>query len=197
VNERERTELEARIGEHLGTADFEAAAEAILRGYGVEVMSYLVAITKNRQSADDAFSTTSEDLWRGLPGFRRESSVRTWLYRLAWHAVLRQRGDAYQRRRAPLSEQLESWMQPVRSATATFLKTDVKDAVSRLREQLQPDEQTLLVLRVDRGLSWREVCQVMSTDERPVSESLLAKRFERVKAKLRRLADQSGVFPGT
>jgi RNA polymerase sigma-70 factor (ECF subfamily) len=197
MHEGERAQLEAKIGEHLEARNFEAAAAVILRGYGVEVMSYLVAVTKNRQSADDAFSTTSEDLWRGLPGFRRQSSVRTWLYRLAWHAVLRQRDDAYQRRRAPLSGQLESWVAPVRSATAAFMKTDLKDAVSRLREQLQPDEQTLLVLRVDRGLSWRETCQVMSTDERPVSESLLAKRFERVKAKLRRLADQSGLLPET
>ena len=48
----------------------------------------------------------------------------------------------------------------VRTTTALHLRSEVKDQVSRLRERLEPDEQTLLILRVDRALSWREVAHV-------------------------------------
>jgi RNA polymerase sigma-70 factor (ECF subfamily) len=111
----DNAQVEAQIERALDAGDLGGAAEAIVRRYGVEVMSYLVAVTRDRQAADDVFSTTCEDLWRGLAGFQRRSSVRTWLYRLAWHAMLRHRNDAFARRRAPLSRQLKSWAAPIRS----------------------------------------------------------------------------------
>ena len=191
---KNRLELESDIVRHLDTGDLSGAACAILGGYGVEILAYLAAVTRNETVADDVFSAFSEDLWRGLPRFRRESSVRTWLYHLAWHALLRHRDDAFARRRAPLPPDIEGVAQDIRSRTASFLRTEVKDAVSRLREQLDPREQTLLILRVDRGLSWHEVAEVLSTPAAPVNEALLAKRFERIKAKLRLLAEEAGLL---
>jgi RNA polymerase sigma-70 factor, ECF subfamily len=192
---RERVELETEIARHLDAGDHAAAACAILRGYGVEILAYLVAVTRDPVVADEVFSAVSEDLWRGLPGFRRESSARTWLYCLAWHAFVRRREDAFVRRRTTLSKAFEEVAQEVRSRTASFLRTDVKDTFSRLREQLNAQEQTLLILRVDRDLSWREVAEVLSTPEAPITEAVLAKRFERVKTKLRRLAEEAGLLP--
>ncbi|MFW5740517.1 MAG: hypothetical protein ACOC1F_09140 [Myxococcota bacterium] len=36
------------------------------------------------------------------------------------------------------------------------MKTEVKDRMRQLRAQLPVDDQSLLVLRVDKGLSWNE-----------------------------------------
>jgi len=82
----------------------------------------------------------------------------------------------------------------VRSTTALHLKSEAKDAIARLREQLSPVEQSLLVLRVDRGLSWAEVSEVMSTPEDPLDSRAAAKRFQRVKDKLRTLATEAGLL---
>ena len=60
---------------------------------------------------------------------------------------------------------------------------DVKSSIQKLREELSADEQTVLILRVDRGLSWNEVAEVMDVDAASVR-----KRFERIKEKLRALA---------
>jgi RNA polymerase sigma-70 factor (ECF subfamily) len=66
--------------------------------------------------------------------------------------------------------------------------------VARLRNQLTPAEQSLLVLRVDRALSWSEVATVMSTPEERLDAQAAAKRFQRVKTKLRKLAEDAGLL---
>lgn len=187
--------LEEAIGRHLAAADFEAAATAIVHGYGPEVLGYLVSLARDEDRGHDAFSQCCEDLWRGLSGFRREASARTWLYKLAWHAWLRHQRDAFQRRAVRLvSADVSRLAQEVRSTTAPHLRTEVKDAFARLRERLRPAEQSLLILRVDREMTWAEISSVMSSSDDPVDAQTLAKRFERIKAKLRRMAREAGLL---
>jgi RNA polymerase sigma-70 factor (ECF subfamily) len=57
------------------------------------------------------------------------------------------------------------------------------------------EDQTLLVLRVDRNLAWRDIAQViLGEDARPSDltrkSTALRKQFERVKDRLRALAAQ-------
>ena len=85
-------------------------------------------------------------------------------------------------------------VQEVRSSSAAFLKEDARDKLEKLRRTLSPEDQTLLILRVNRELSWKEVAQVLSTAEVPVDEPALRKRFERVKTRLRKLAEEQGVL---
>jgi RNA polymerase sigma-70 factor (ECF subfamily) len=74
--------------------------------------------------------------------------------------------------------------------------------LSRLRDQLSEDERALLIVRVDRGLSWNEIAQSMGDgDELLVGTALtrqaaaLRKRFERIKERLRGLAKEAGLLP--
>ena len=62
------------------------------------MLGYLTAVLRNEDDAHDVFSQFAEDLWKGLPGFRRESAVRTWAFRLAWHAASRYARDPYRKR---------------------------------------------------------------------------------------------------
>ena len=71
---------------------------------------------------------------------------------------------------------------------APHLRTEVKSDVQKLREELTEEEQTLLILRVDRNLDWREVADILE-----IEEPALRKRFERLKDKLRRLAKERGI----
>ena len=68
-----------------------------------------------------------------------------------------------------------------------------------LRAQLSLEDQTLLMLHVDRGLPWRELAQVMrgaelepQTLDREIL--LVRKRFERIKKQLRKLAVADGLL---
>jgi RNA polymerase sigma-70 factor (ECF subfamily) len=187
--------VEAEIAHLLETRDLPAAAAAIVRRYGPAILGYLAALARDADRADDVFSQFCEDLWCGLPAFRRDASVRTWVYKLAWHAWLRNEREAYRRRgRSLATEEISRLAAEVRSTTALYLRSGAKDAVARLREQLTPAEQSLLVLRIDRGLSWSEVASVMSTPEEQLDPQTVAKRFQRVKARLRQLAEAAGLL---
>lgn len=181
-NERIRSLWEG--GDMCGTA-----TEA-LECYGPEVLGWLVATTGDAVEADEAFAMASEDLWRGLVTFRWECSIRTWLYTLTRHALVRRRKVAAERRdrRVPL-EEASSVVDRVRSRTRPWLRTDVKDVFAELRASLAEEERALLVLRVDRDLSWDEVATIL---EEPTSR--LRKRFQSIKDKLRARAREKGLL---
>ena len=79
---------------------------------------------------------------------------------------------------------------------APFLGGVARELVTVDRE-MSAAEQSLLVLRIDRGLSWSEVASVMSTPEERLDSPTVAKRFQRVKDKLRRLAEEAGLLKTT
>lgn len=186
--------LEREIARLLDQGDLTAATTAALRGYGPELLGFLVAIARDEADGLEAFSMLSEDLWRGLAGFERASSFRTWAYILARHALARLRRDPHRRRRRTLAPaHVARLVEEVHETTAPHLRTSIKDRFAGLRASLTVDEQTLLILRVDRGLSWGEVAEILSDPARPVSQQTLWKRYERVKAKLRRLAAEAGL----
>jgi RNA polymerase sigma-70 factor (ECF subfamily) len=186
---------EGEVARLLDAGDLRSAAAAIMRGYGPAILAYLAALARNEGHADDAFSQFSEDLWRGLPAFRRDASVRSWAYKLAWHSWLRLERDAFRRRGRPFdSSEISDLAAEIRSSTPLYLKPQTQDAVARLRDQLSAAEQSLLVLRIDRDMSWSEVASVMSTPEAPLDPATVTKRFQRVKEKLRKLAEEAGLL---
>jgi RNA polymerase sigma-70 factor, ECF subfamily len=181
--------------------ELEAAATLTLEAGGPEVLGFLVALLRDRESAAEVFSQFCEDLWAGLPGFRGQGSFRGWVYALARHAMLRFQQDPFRRRGVPLSAcpALSAAAARVRTLTQRFLRTDVKSRAARLRERLEPEEQLLLVLRVDRALSFQDIAEVMAAPGAAPAElrrlgAALRKRFERVKQRLRTLMQEEGLL---
>ena len=177
------------------------AATKAVEGYGPEVLGFLVTLLRDENSANEVFSQTCEDLWKGLDRFEGRSSLRTWFYVLARHAAARFRRAPHRRpgRRAGLSEVSEI-AERVRSRTQPHLRTEVKDRFAAIRNALPEDDRALLVLRVDRKLSWSEIAHVFSANAEPdetVAQvaTKLRKRFERLKGEIRERAREAGLVP--
>ncbi len=200
----DRTALEAEIRGHCDAERWGPAATAGIRGYGPEILGYLTAMARTETDAAEVFSAFCEDLWKGLPGFRWQSSFRTWAYTLARHALYRLSRDPHRKpgRQVALSQSPEVFevAASVRSSTLVHLRTATKNKFAELREQLEPDDRTLLILRVDRRLAWNEIARVMaeSTDpdegEIKRTAAALRKRFERAKERLRKLAAEQNLL---
>lgn len=182
--------LEEKVLASLRANDTPRAAEALLRGYGPELYGFLL-LRLPEQDADDAFAMASEDVWRGLPQFRGECSLRTWAYRLARHAAARLlRGDGRRKRRMVEggTDAADKIAWEVRTGTKAHEKTAAKEELRRMMAQLSDEEQELVVLRVKRELDFNDIARICGSaeDADTVRQQAAAyrKRWERVKAKL-------------
>jgi RNA polymerase sigma-70 factor (ECF subfamily) len=194
--EREREELERDIQSRRDAGDLDGAVTIAVRGYGSEILRFLVVLHRDDSEASEVFSLFLEGLWRGLAGFAWECSFRTWAYAVARRASLRYRRDEGRRaaKVAPLPEgsALSAIAQEVRSRTLSFLATERRNRLVELRDALPPEDRALLVLRVDRRLAWNDLARALHDDETtPLSaEDLkreaarLRKRFQLVKERL-------------
>jgi RNA polymerase sigma-70 factor, ECF subfamily len=177
-------------------AAYPEATTGALRLYGVELLSFLRALANNHDLAAEAFAELGEDLWKGLPRFRWESSLRSWLYALARNALAQLRRDPRRRieRNLPLSIAPEM-AAVVRTATVQIQRTEVKDELRVLREQLDPEEHEILLLRLDRGLAWKDIARILGgPDNLDARAAALRKRFERAKERLKKLAIEHGLI---
>ena len=179
----------------------DAAATRAIEHHGPEIYGFLRAIARDDDLASEAFALGSEQLWRNLARFRWEASLRTWAYQLFRHALYQVRADPRRRpdRNLPLSI-ADSIADVHRSATAPFQRTEVKQGLRALRESLDPIDHEILVLRLDRAMSWKDIARALAepgdaettVDQRAAA---LRKRFERAKAQLRELAVKHGLIP--
>ena len=193
-------DVDAEVRRLCEAGDIHRAATVAIQAFSGELMGFLVVVVGDSSEAGDVFADTCVRLWKSLAAFRWESSLRTWVYVLARRAchAHREAKAPHRGRHVPLSQVPEVDELIVRMRTTTLANLGGKRATraERLRAQLEPDEQMLLTLRLDRELDWREIAVVLE-DEAPADDAAvtraaaaLRKRFERIKEKLRKLASQ-------
>jgi RNA polymerase sigma-70 factor (ECF subfamily) len=197
VDANERADLETELRRRIEANDLSGAMTAALRGYGHELMGFLVGLTNNPSEADEVFGALCEKLWRALPTFRWDSSFRVWAYVVARNEFFHARRGPAVKRRVTLDDapEVAAAMAAVRTSTAEYRRTEVKDAFARIRESLDPDERILLGLRVDRNLEWIDIARVLGAEDDQIKRdaATLRKRFERLKGRLRELARAEGI----
>lgn len=180
--------------------DLRAAVTTTIRDLGPEVAGFLVVLTRDHTDAGDIFADVCVRIWKSLGTFRWQCSLRTWVYVLARRAFAAHRRDrqAWRERHLRISEvpEIDELIVEVRTTTLARMHGEPQTRAQRLREHLSPDEQTLLTLRLDRELEWREIARVLaeggadepSEDELLREAASLRKQYERLKDRLKRLA---------
>lgn len=192
--------IEEHIRELRERGEFAAAASYAVRFYGPELLGFLLAILRNEDLAQEAFAQGCEDMWRAFPRFEGRCTTRVWFYTLARHAAARMHRSPHRRhgRHVGLSD-IPLAAEHARTATLPHLRTEAKRAVAAIRDGLSEEDQTLLVLRVDRAMSWNDVARVLSApetseDELRSSAARLRKQFQALKNKIRFRAREAGLL---
>jgi RNA polymerase sigma-70 factor, ECF subfamily len=182
--------------------DATGAVTAAITGLGPELLGFLHVLVRDPADAGEVFADLCVRIWRSLPGFRWESSVRTWAYVLARRAFYDHRDQraAWRQRHTGLTsdDAVDALIARLRTQGTTQLREEQLGRIARLRAQLDPDDQAVLTLRVDRGLEWSEIARVLAEEGDALDDAALAraaaslrKRFERLKATLRRMAAEN------
>ena len=204
VDDLERRRLDDEIEAACQRGDPRAAATMALRGYGPEILGFLLAVHRDETAAADSFAEFAEGLWRGLPSFAWESSFRTWAYAIARNVTrLAFRRAARRRRRARFVglSALERIAQQVRTTTLVALRTAKRSKLDELKEALSEQDRALLILRVDRGLGWKDLALVFAGGDGALDDvalkreaARLRKRYQLVKERLHAMARQRGLL---
>jgi len=172
--------------------DSAAAVTEVMRRLAPEIRGYLARVLGNDVDVDDVLSATTERLWESLTRFEWRCSVRTWAYVIAHHEMYRFRRDGRKHLagRVPMSE-LTDLVANGHTATGSALASGRRRELTRLRDELSPEDRELLVLRVDRGLAWHDIALAFmaspeghTDDERRRVAARLRQRFQAIKKRL-------------
>lgn len=144
------------------------------------------------RSDEEALDTTQEiflRVWRGLPGFRGEAKISTWVFQIAWNylrAFRRRKGRQLQLFTEPpedLADALEARdpaPDPERRAASVELLDQVEAALGRLPEHYR----VVVWLRDGEDMSYQEIADVLDL---PIGT--VRSRLARARDALRRLVD--------
>jgi RNA polymerase sigma-70 factor (ECF subfamily) len=139
---------------------------------GLRALAY--RLLGDRDRMDDALQETYLRAYRGLPRFRGDSALATWLYRIAYNACL----DEIER--TPQVVALDSIRERADPRPGAAESVELADALASL-----PPADRAAVLLVDaQGFDYRSAANVLG-----IPEGTIASRLSRARAHLRRFLD--------
>lgn len=153
------------------------AFEELVRRHQTSAYRVALRLLGSPAEAEDAAQEAFVQAWRGLPAFRGESSVSTWLYRIVTNRCLNL--IAARRAHEPLSEQHEAPAPGPQRATETL------DAMAALKSavlNLTPEQRAPLVLRELEGRTYDEIAEILEISVPAVKGRLNRARLELVAA---------------
>ena len=170
----------------------EAAFEELIRQYEKKVYTLCFRMCGNSEDAEEAAQDAFLALWRGIDRFRQESSLSTWIYRLATNACI----DTLRRRKKQSGsvslDDEELFVDAVDTSPQPQETVEHRETQKLLQEGLSalPEEyRKVLILREIEGLSYTEIAESAAIELGTVKS-----RISRGRSLLRNFLSGNGNF---
>ena len=167
-------------------AGSEEAFAYLLTVYQHPVFNLVCHVVENPADASDVLQDVFVKVFKGIHGFKGDSSLRTWIYRIAVHEASNHRRSWVRRHwHEPVStDDTESPSAAVATEAASreqspyqvMEQAEREMVVKRALASLAPPYRTAVVLREIEGLSYEEIAQVLGVAEGTVKSRLLRGR---------------------
>jgi RNA polymerase sigma-70 factor (ECF subfamily) len=152
MSSKER-ELVARIKE----GDMDAFRE-LVEMHRDRIYAFVFYMTGDRSDADDITQETFIKAYKGLSKFRGDSSVYTWLHRIAMNLCIDRVRKLKKRKEVPLSEIIPSHVEePFREAERSELRRIIEVALSGIPEK----QRVILIMYEIQGFSYEEIASIL------------------------------------
>jgi len=140
--------------------DRPAFADLVER-YWERLYRWLYHLTHDPHTAEDLAQETFLKAFRGLGGFRPGSHFRAWLFRIAHNSFLNQRRH-HARQGQPVPELQTA---PEHGPAEEAANRETLQLVARAVGRLPSEYRAAFLLRVEEGLSFREIARVLNLTE--------------------------------
>jgi RNA polymerase sigma-70 factor (ECF subfamily) len=139
-----------------------AAFARLVERYWDRLYRWLYRLTRDRHAAEDLTQETFLKALAAVRSFRPGSNFRAWVFRIGHNNFVNlKRAD--RRTRVPLADETAS--PEIGDVESTAENRESLEAVGKAVAALPPDFRAALMLRVEEGLSFREVAKVLGTTE--------------------------------
>lgn len=175
--------IELRLGNEL-------AFRALVKEYQGIVFHHAMQIVRNQEEAEDVCQETFIQVYESIKSFKGESSIKTWIIRIAINKALERLRK--EKRRTQLRELLPWWM-PVESKSFESkelhpgIQLENKEkakALYRAIELLSPKQRIAFTLIRIEEVSYAEASELMNLSIKAV-ESLVSRAKENIKKELK------------
>ncbi|QHT62414.1 RNA polymerase sigma factor [Paenibacillus lycopersici] len=144
--------------------------EQLVRRYWKDVWHFAYVMTKQRDMADDIAQETFIRAFRSLHAFRGESTVKTWLLRIAKHLSINHRRSAFFRHIVLLDQVRHRRSSP--SAEADYFEGEFADRIWTLVLRLPAKQREVLLLHAHYQLKPEETANVLGLPQGTVKSRL-------------------------
>ena len=162
----------------------QSAFEQLVLDNQNKVYSLALRMVNDREEADDLAQEAFLKAWQGLPSFQGDSSLSTWVYRLATNVCIDfQRKQKRLREVEPalsLNDEESGWTEPAdwdQDPQRHLERAERGQALARGLEALSDHHRQVLVLRELSGLSYQEIGQALGLDIGTVKSRIARSRL--------------------
>lgn len=173
------------------------AFEALMLQYQTPVYNLCFRILGNPEDAADMTQETFLKAWKNLEGFHMESSLSTWLYRLANNCCLdllrskkRKPTISIVREDEEGEEIAYDPIDPAPQPDEALIQKEEKQLLRDALQSLDQQQRAILTLRVVNDMSYEDISNVLQIKEGTV-KSRLARARENLRKKILQLRNKS------
>ncbi len=128
-----------------------------------QALARFAASSREREGIEELVQDTFVRAFASLEAFRKESSLRTWLFTIERRLMLdRRRAEQRNRDTVPIEE---SDHVSEYGALDTLIAEEAQERVRRSLDALSPTQREVFTLRVQQGLSYKEIAAVVDSTE--------------------------------
>jgi len=151
--------------------------EELFERYSPAVFGYLYGMSGDRHLAEDLTSETFYRAMRALDGFRGDSSLKTWLIRIARNLYLnRKRRDDKSQSLDDLEDRGVTTAARELDPETRFIREEESEAIRCALRALAEDDRSILLLSAEDELSCREIADVLEISLTAVKTRLFRAR---------------------
>lgn len=189
---------EACLLEGLRRAD-ESAYETLILRYEQPIFNLVSRLVEDSSDAADVVQEVFLKVFRKVESFRGESSLKTWIYRIAVNEARNQRRWFGRHRRREIGlepspgemQGYADWLEdPGRSPFQLTLDHETQTAIEEALKEVNSTFRAALVLREIEGLSYEEIAEILEISLGTVKSRILRGREALRKSLLARLGPE-------